>query len=169
MLAQFGGVMSEQQVSSLELLEVLVGSAHELATVVLGFENSSVIGPRDSYPEETHAAFISLDYDNGSIYVAIAADTESLRQLSRALFAMEDEEEDLPEEDIADAIGEIANILSGKVKHHLDKYNIAPSTSMPNFVPGLIEIGDNVDIALVDVQLGQIPVTLFISISATSS
>ncbi len=160
--------MSEQQVSSLELLEVLVGSAHELATVVLGFENSTVIGPRDSYPEETHAAFISLDYDNGSICVAIAAETDALRQLSRALFAMEDEDEELPDEDIADAVGEIANILSGKVKHYLDKYNISPSTGMPNFVPGLIEINDSSDIALVDVELGQIPVTLFITISPTA-
>ncbi len=81
-------------------------------------------GERAGFEQDSVAmgSCVSLTAPEGSVSLAVVADAESCRTMTRALFAMEDGEEPGKEEQ-ADALGEIANMTTGLLKrkwHELD-------------------------------------------------
>ncbi|MCP4676661.1 MAG: hypothetical protein GY854_14345 [Deltaproteobacteria bacterium] len=159
-----GRGMEDSPISPTELLKVLVDFAQELATVMLDFDGAEFLAYRDTYPEGAKAAFVTLEDKEIIVRVGIAASAEGLDQISRALFCMEDDE-DVPDDDVADAVGEVANTLSGKIVSHMDDLGIDLTTSPPVFVQSPLDIAEGMEAAFAEVMLGRVPVSFVLIIS----
>ncbi len=145
-----------------EWLNAAVSSAEELATVALGFDGSEFVGKRDNFPLNSKSALIALVSETVSIQLGVAATEESCQHLARALLAMEPDEDDLPEDDVADAVGEVANIVAGQVKTMMGEADTPIKLGLPLFITGKFDYPEDVEIALADVRVGPVPVTLMI-------
>jgi CheY-specific phosphatase CheX len=151
-----------------EWLDAAVSSAAELATVALGFDGAAFVGRREAMPADIKSAIIALVTDNVSVQLGIAATEEGCQRLARALLAMEPDEEDLPEEDVADAVGEVANIVAGQVKSVMGAGDATIKIGLPLFISGKIDHSDDVESALADILVGSVPVTLMVLKSPSS-
>lgn len=73
----------------------------------------------DGIPTDKTGGFVTLLGSQLSLQVAILSDTKGIQQISRALMCMEPDEPDLDEDDVADAMCEVANQLAGMMKRDL--------------------------------------------------
>lgn len=96
------------------------------------------VDPNPSDPRKAAVDFgsaIALTAENGGWQLAVMANKPSCMELTRALFAMEPEEE--PEmADLADAIGEIANVAAGVLKSSRAAAGQAVQLGLPLFMEG---------------------------------
>jgi CheY-specific phosphatase CheX len=105
---------------------------------------------------------IALVSDSASVQLGIASTKEGCQALARALLAMDPDEEDLPEEDVADAIGEVANIVAGQVKSAMSDTDASLRIGLPLFVQGKVDYSDEVESAVADLNIGPVPVTFIV-------
>jgi CheY-specific phosphatase CheX len=66
------------------------------------------------------------------------------------------EEDDLSDTDVADAMGEVVNILAGMVKSRLSEICCDLNIGLPLFMDGQIEPSINQEAGAVELQLGEI-------------
>lgn len=96
------------------------------------------VDPHPSDPREANVEFgssIALTAENGGWQLAVMANKPSCEILTRALFAMEADEE--PEmADMADAIGEIANVAAGVLKTSRAQAGQKVQLGLPLFMEG---------------------------------
>ena|GEM_PF-1263159 len=91
-----------------------------------------------SDPRDANVAFgssIALTAENGGWQLALMANKDSCAGLTRALFAMEDDETPAME-DIADAVGEIANVAAGVMKSSRAEAGQRVQLGLPLFLEG---------------------------------
>lgn len=144
-------------------MSAVVASAEELATVALGFEGSTLVGRRDSFPRDLNSALVALVSESASVQLGVASTDEGCRQLAGALLCLEPGEEELSDEDVADAVGEIANIVAGQVKRTIGGPGSSMKLGLPLFVHGKVETSsDTVETAAADITVGPVPVTLLV-------
>lgn len=143
-------------------MSAAVTSAEELATVALGFEGATYIGKRESMPSNVKSALVALVGDNASVQLGVAATEDGCQKLARALLSMEPEEEDLPEDDVADAVGEVINIVAGQVKRIIGGPDSTMKMGLPLFVHGRFESSEEVETAIADITVGPVPITLLV-------
>ena len=145
-----------------EWMNAAVASAEELATVALGFDGSNVVGPRDTLPKDLTSALIALVSDTSSVQLGVASTKEGCQQLARALLCMEPDEDDLPEDDVSDAVGEVINIVGGQVKRLIGGPDSTMKLGLPLIVHGRFESADNLETSILDLTVGPVPITLFV-------
>ena len=143
-------------------LDAAVSSAEELATVALGFEGASLVGKADKVAPELSSAMIALVSETASVQLGIATSRDGCQTLARALLAMEPDEADLPDDDVADAVGEVANIVAGQVKSMMSSTDTTLRIGLPLFVHGKIDYPDDVETAFANVNVGPVPVTFVV-------
>ena len=151
-----------------EWLDAAVSSTEKVATVALGFDESEFVGKRDRLPLDLRIAMVAMVNDAISVQLGIAATEEGCQLLARALLAMEPDEDDLPEEDVADALGEAANIVAGQVKSIIGDTKGPVQLGLPLVFSGRIDHPDSVETAVADVLVGKVPVTLMVLKNASS-
>jgi CheY-specific phosphatase CheX len=145
-----------------EWLNAAVTAAEELATVALGFDGAFLVGKKDVVSPELDFAMVALVSDTASVQLGIASSKDGCQSLARALLAMEPEEDDLPDEDVADAVGEVVNIVAGQVKSLMSDADASIKIGLPLFVHGRIDYPDDVENAFADVNVGPVPVTFVV-------
>ncbi len=96
------------------------------------------VDPNPSDPREAQVDFgsaIALTTANGGWQLAVMANKDSCAGLTRAMFEMEPDED--PEmADMADAVGEIANVAAGVLKASRAKAGQAVQLGLPLFMEG---------------------------------
>jgi len=145
-----------------EWLDAAISSAEELATVALGFDGASLIGKPTVVSPELNSAMVALISDSASVQLGIASSSDGCQSLARALLAMEPDEADLPDDDVADAVGEVANIVAGQVKSLMSGADASLKIGLPLFVHGKVDYPDDVETAFADVNVGPVPVTFVV-------
>ncbi len=132
-----------------EWIAALVAATNELATTSLGLAEGEVVSTGSTLPEIPYGSFVGLTGETKSVQIGLAASREDCMTLARAMFCM-GPEEDLSEEDLADALGEMVNVLAGGVKVRLkdlvENFNIG----LPIVVHGKIDV---TKVAQVDVTV----------------
>jgi chemotaxis protein CheX len=139
-------------------LTAAVDAASEFASTTL----DASLQPDDDggeLPPDLTGCFVALVGQEGSFQIGLASDAAGCQTLAKALFAAD---EDLPDSDIGDALGEIANIVAGGVKKRMATVQQPLSLGLPIVLQGHIRITERQQIAQVDVRLGSIPVRLLI-------
>jgi CheY-specific phosphatase CheX len=146
-------------------MSAVVASAGELATVALGFDGASFVAKRDKMPTDLTSAVIALVSDSASVQLGVASTEDGCKTLARALLCM-DPGEELPPDDVADAVGEVANIIAGQVKRCIGDQASQVKLGLPLVVHGRFETSDSVETAFADLNVGPVPVTVMVLKSA---
>lgn len=99
--------------------DVALHCTQQLATDLLGVAQCSVVGPVSAHLSEAHGAYVSLTGESATVNLGLFSDSAGARHLARALLQMEEEDEELEDGDVDDAVGELANVLGGSIKGQL--------------------------------------------------
>ena len=141
-----------------EWLKATVDAASEFASTTLDVPLVPITADGE-LPLDLTGCFVALVGDEGSLQIGLASDAEGCQTLAKALFASED---DLPDEDVGDALGEIANIVAGGVKKRMALVQMALAIGLPIVMEGHLRISERQQLAQADVKLGEVPVRLLI-------
>jgi len=138
-------------------LNATIEAAAEFSTTTL----DAPLAPLDSsnLPIDLTGCFVALVGEVGSLQIGLASDSMGCQTLAKALFGSDD---DLPDEDVGDALGEIANIVAGGVKKRMASGEISLALGLPIVMEGHIRLTERQQIAQVDVLLGQVQTRLLI-------
>jgi CheY-specific phosphatase CheX len=151
--------------TAVEFLEAFLASAHELATSALGFDASEELRRYNSLPTSSESAYIAMVGERTSVQLGLTTNAEGCRLLARAILALGEDEGDLPPADVADAMGEISNILAGRIKTLVASTETSINLGIPIFLHGHLEVSEGTDIAAADMRLGPVPVTVLVLMS----
>jgi hypothetical protein len=103
-----------------ELLESAAGAAGEIAAGPLSMRATIWEGlSRAPLPEALCGVYIPLIGDGLALQFGVLAERNVCVQLAKALLGMSEEEPLDSDEDVFDAVGEIANLIAGGVKVRL--------------------------------------------------
>jgi CheY-specific phosphatase CheX len=125
--------------SCLECMAVSVG---EFAQTTLGIEEVEVLPDRPPMDGENRwpGAYIALVGPTDSMQIGIVSDGAGLKTLSGFLLGMEPAESaELGQSEVADAMGEVINILAGMVKAKQAETNPSLNLGLPIFLDGKVE------------------------------
>jgi len=139
-------------------LAATVEAATEFATTTLDSTLDSQ-GAATVLPMDLTECFVALVGEEGSLQIGLAADAAGCQTLAKALFASED---DLPDEDVSDALGEIANIIAGGVKKRMATAQLPLALGLPIVMEGHLRLTERQQMAQTDVKLGQVSTRLLI-------
>ncbi|MCK5241570.1 chemotaxis protein CheX [bacterium] len=155
--------MSGAQMSMREWLEAAETSAQELVTTALGYEKFEVIGRLTEVPLKKIGAYIPLvgDGETAKMEIGILSDPEGCQALSRSLLGMADTEP-VTTADVADAIGEMANILAGSIKRLVADRVSSPQIGLPFFFDGMVHFKEPLATAVSNSLWGTVNVLLVV-------
>ena len=122
-----------------EWIAAAQAAAAEVATTALccGETHSAVdAGPA---AESLFGAYVPLVAADCQAQIGIVAEWPACQALARALFGMDPDTELDAESDVADALGELANMLAGCVKTRMDARVPGLNTGLPLCVSGHVE------------------------------
>lgn len=89
---------------------------HDLATTTLGFDDCEGLEMRAGASRGDLSAYIRLFSDQGAYQLGLSLYSDTAHDLACVMLGLDPDEEILPPNDVADAMGEMANILAGGVK-----------------------------------------------------
>jgi len=119
-----------------KVLQEAVKAVVDTCSIQMGLELT--VDPNPSDPREANVEYgtaIALTADDGGWQLAVMASKDSCMELTRAMFAMEPDE--APEmADMADAVGEIANVAAGVLKASRAAAGQAVQLGLPLFMEG---------------------------------
>ncbi len=133
-------------------------AAVELAETTLDLE---VVAADDGDAPEA-VAFVSLSSGKVALQIGIGSSKAGLVGLSKAMLMMEPDEE-LDDEELVDAIGEMANVIAGGVKTRLASSQTGLSIGLPLFVEGSVRHQKMIELCRRHAMVGGFPVTLSIA------
>lgn len=142
-------------------IEAMVDSTRELATDALGLSGCTLAGVANERPPGAYGSYISLVSDTQSLELGLISSREGCGVLSRALLCMEPEDE-LSEEDLADAMGEVINIVGGGVKTRMVEHDGSLKIGLPLIIDGSIEPTDHVEEVIATAMIGEVEIHLLI-------
>ncbi len=139
-------------------LEATLGATSDFAAMTL--DGALTEGsPDDISPSDLTGCFVGLICSEGSVQIGLAANAANCQRLAQALF---DTSDVLPDEDVSDALGEIANILAGGVKKRLSKLQPQLAIGLPIVMDGHLRLTEHQQMVTKNVRLGDIPGRLLI-------
>lgn len=142
-------------------IEALTQGMQELANSTLGYEDFTCLqwAPGNSIPANFCGSYMALLAETVSVQIGIAASNEHCQILAKRMLGMEPDEE-LPESDTADAIGEMVNIIAGTVKSVMAGYGYKLRLGLPMYVHGRVDVPKQVESAHVEVKMDAMPINL---------
>ena len=108
---------------------------------------------RHASPRGLVGAYVGLVGDNAALQLGVIADPATCAELARALLCMEPEDE-LSDEDMADAMNEVANIVGGGVKRRMVDVDPSLKLGLPVFINGFVQPTHALETAVATVTLG---------------
>jgi len=135
----------------------------EFASTSLGCEDSEILGNVKTIPQGMAGAYLAMVGTDESIQIGFVSSKEGCKSLSGALLCMEPEElDELTDADIADAMGEVINIIAGMVKTEMSKLNANFNLGLPIFLDGKIETSPQQESGAVKIRIGEIETQMII-------
>ncbi|MEW6746038.1 MAG: chemotaxis protein CheX [Planctomycetota bacterium] len=144
-----------------ECLDALVRAAGEVCARALGFGGALLKRKRSEIHEGLCGAYIALVSDDVALALGVTSSREGCLNLAQALLGMEHDKR-LSPGDVADAVGEIANILAGSVKRLLSNGHPSFKIGLPIFIDGTLYPSENQEAAVAEVDLGPVSSELLV-------
>lgn len=139
----------------------LEGAFEEVATSALGFAGMSITA-RHEAPPHLHGAYLGLVGPTGAVQIGVASSAEGCQALAKGLMGMTPEDAALPENEMADAICEIVNIVAGGFKARLRDRANPLQMGLPVFINGAVQSTERVAVRVADVKFGDVPACLLL-------
>ncbi len=118
-------------------MHAMVDSTDELATSTLGLEGISVLSELMPTQRDLPGSYVALVGDQFNFEYGVAGTWDSFGVLARTLLFMESDEE-LGDDDLADAINEVINIVAGGVKRRMSEIDAGLKLGLPAFFNGTL-------------------------------
>lgn len=160
--------MTTNDEGELENWVVAVTGAMEESAVMLGFGSCTLEGHEDDVPGDLVGAHITIVGDHGAVHLAVLSTAAGNDFIARTMLMMEPDEE-LSQEDIADTVGEIANIVAGGVKGALSQWDGGLKLGLPIFIKGHIERGSATQARSLNFTIDGTPVTVAVIVHGVSA
>jgi CheY-specific phosphatase CheX len=139
-------------------LNAMMEAAAEFTQTTLGMELGDPCSIR-RLPENLTGCFVALVGQEERLQIGLASDPSGCQTLAQALFAADEE---LPESDVTDALGEIANIVAGGVKKRRSDAAAGMTLGLPIVMEGHVRVTERQEVAHVDTVVGEVPVRLLV-------
>ena len=139
------------------------GATNEIASYALSFSGAIVQDPVGlERAIELIGAHIPLIGEGHAFDMALVASPESCKALARAILCMAP---DAPVKDaeVADAIGEIVNMLGGGVKRRMSGHGAELVLGLPIFLHGYIQPTERMIVTALPVRMGTIDTMVLIA------
>lgn len=117
-------------------MDAAAAAAEEVASQALGLEASAATG--ESAAPSGFGAFVALSGGDDKVQVGVMLDLAGGEALARALLGMPEDEGFGSEGDLADAFGEIVNMVAGGVKTRMNELIPGIQLGLPLCVKSLI-------------------------------
>jgi len=140
-------------------LEAVVISMKQVAENPLGYASGSeVVGYPDTIPAEYLGVYLPFEGGNEMLWLCLFSDARGCQSISRALFAMGPDEEDLPPDEVGDALGEVVNIIAGLVKSQMREIDSSMTLTigLPKYLPDPGEVVHRKNKAFSEVRIGPV-------------
>jgi CheY-specific phosphatase CheX len=139
----------------------LEGSVEEIATTALGFSGMSLTR-RHEAPPQLHGAYLGLVGPTGAVQIGLASSPEGCQAMAKGLMGMTPEDAPLPDNEMADAVCEIINIVAGAFKARVRDRANPLQMGLPVFIRGAIQSTDRIAVRVAEVKLGDIPAAVLL-------
>ncbi len=136
-----------------ESLTTVASTALRLPTVLLG----PIAAPTGT----SIGAYVPVMTPSESLQIAIVADEASCQQLARALLQMSADDE-ISAADVADAFGEIANMVAGMTKAAISSHIGLVGLGLPMVIHGWVAPSDGLEIDCVAAMVGTTAITVLV-------
>ncbi len=123
-------------VSTEAWLERVLSAAGEVSAMTFDAVAND-IQRTEGLPSNKEGSLLSVQRGAESLHLGILSDAKGCQALTRALLQMEEDEE-VVDEDITDAVGEIINILAGVVQRSFDGEGAPVTLGLPVYIRGEI-------------------------------
>ena len=133
----------------------MLKSIQDLGQGTLGVDGWSRGESVHHAPPHLPGSFITLVSPSNSVQIGFVADRENCASLARMLLGLEPDD-DLEESDLADAMGEVANIVAGGVKTLMHGEDTALQLGLPIFVDGFVEPSHRAEVLVTPIVMGEI-------------
>ncbi|HEX3762213.1 MAG TPA: chemotaxis protein CheX [Kofleriaceae bacterium] len=150
------------KVSPAEWRTAVEGAAHELATNALSFPGATVraaVGAERAI--SMIGAHIPLVGGGKAFDLSLVSSPEGCRGLARAILMADGAA--LRDAEVADAVGELVNMLAGSVKRRLSGQCADLVLGLPLFIHGYIEPSDRLQVIALPTQFGAIEAMVVIA------
>jgi Chemotaxis phosphatase CheX len=138
-------------------------AAREVATYALSFASSVV---QDAVPLDAATAMIGahipLVGTGRAFDIALVAPADGCQALSRAILCMGPGPA-LRDADVADAVGEIVNMLAGSMKRGLSGIGADLTLGLPIFIHGYIQPTDRLSVIAFPTRFGKIDTIVLVA------
>lgn len=134
-------------------LERVLEAAEEVAQTSFDCVANDVRSAEKGLPHGKQGSLLVVQRGAESVHLGVMSDEDGCVALTRALLQMEDDEE-VAEEDVTDAVGEIINILAGVVQRSLDGHGAPVSLGLPVYVRGDVSAPSRAEALSVNLNLG---------------
>jgi len=140
----------------LQWLDWALQATEEAGSEILSCKNLCIRHRGTGTPPDAHGAYVQMGVEGVPLYLGLLSSKAGCKDMARALLRMKPEEADPCEEDIADAVGEIANIFAGLMAQKLVNEFPTIKLEMPLFVTGRSRRSGQVESALADIRFDHI-------------
>lgn len=141
----------------------MADASSELA-LSLGMDAVEVLGWHDVPPTGMAGAYIPLLAEDQTLQLALLASPAGCADLSRLLLGMEPDEE-VSDADVADAVGELVNIVAGGVKQRMqdpDRPGGGLRLGLPVFIHGYVQPTQQLEVCLASARIGEVEAHLMV-------
>lgn len=142
-------------------ISAIEDTAHEFAATTLAQQECTLQEHSERLPEKIYGAFISLSNENLEAIIGVLGDPADCGRLAKAFLGME-ENETLSDNEVADTIGELANILAGGIKAGVAGENPGLRINMPYFVNGAIQFQEPYKVSSMQALWREMKITLLL-------
>ena len=140
-------------------LDAIVISMKQIAENPLGYASGSeVVGYPDTIPGDSLGVYLPFEGGNEMLWLCLFSDERGCQSVARALFGMNPDEEDLPADEVGDALGEVVNIIAGLVKSQMreDSADMTLTIGLPKYIPDPTEVVCRKTKAFAEVRIGPV-------------
>lgn len=154
---------------SQEWMEGLLRATDGVARTALSIPTGCVRqGEVEKLSLQMSGAYVALLSVDVQMQIGIAAARRDCRRLAGALLMMETDDPELTDAVMADALGEIVNILAGALKQMMDGRYQGLTLGLPTTIHGHIAPTERQELTVVGVQLGDIQSNLVLLMNKKS-
>lgn len=143
-------------------LGALVETLEELSVTYFDRERVSVQRLRQKLPNEgLYQAVMNVD---PSVQISLLSDGEGFRRLTAVLLKMDPKDaEQLTEEEVGDAMGEVVNVISGMVKRKISDIPPDQNLGLPVFERGDLKLTADREKGSVEMMIGDVPARITVT------
>jgi CheY-specific phosphatase CheX len=114
-----------------------------------------------SFPRDGASAFVALVGDASSVQIGVSSSRQGCQNMAKALLSLAADSPDFPDADLADAVGEIVNMIAGRVRAIMAERGEKLIMGIPVFVHGYLEKTESMEVAVAAVALDSTEACLF--------